>query len=116
MPKPITEWGADEVRAVFAGLPAGSAIIRDKDSIVVVNVADARIDEAYEDGSGFFNALSPWPVRRQLICNINTRTESEAYSVRHTVPRSFSADERDVEEMRKHIQKVTEQAKKIGLF
>ena len=116
MPKPITEWGAEEVRAMFAGLPAGSAIIRDKDSIVVVNVADARIDEAYEEDGGHFNAFAHWPVRRQLICNINTRADSDAYSVRHTIPRSISADGRDVKEMREHIQKVTEQAKKIGLF
>ena len=110
MPKPITEWGDEEVEAMFGGLPDGSVILRRGDSLTVANVRNVESDSSY--GEYFYSPYRTTNTR--LILELETGDGN--YAVQRIMPRRINADERDVKEMREHIQKVTEQAKKIGLF
>ena len=66
MPKPITEWGEDELRAVFGGLPDGTIAVVKDDRLTVANISRFEMEsEVVGDdrwgapifGSGFFNPV-----------------------------------------------------------
>lgn len=56
MPKPITEWGADELRAVFGGLPDGTLVAVKDDYLVAANVSEFTIHRDTKEGN------RGWPV------------------------------------------------------
>lgn len=44
MPKPITDWGPDEIREGFKGLPNNSLVARMGGRLMVASVADVSVD------------------------------------------------------------------------
>ena len=67
MPKPITDWGEDELRAVFGGLPDGTIVAVKGDYLVAANVSEITIHRDAKEGN------LVWPVHRgDLLESIET--------------------------------------------
>lgn len=56
MPKPITDWGEDELRAVFGCLPEGSLIATKGNHLIVANLDDIKTEFKAERGGGGYIA------------------------------------------------------------
>lgn len=56
-PKPITEWGDDEVKAMFGNLPDGALIVKRGDQLTVANAEIVTLTT--EDDTDYF----AWPNR-----------------------------------------------------
>lgn len=96
---------------MFGGLPDGSAIIRRGEFLTVANIRNIESESSLGDESIYSVYRT---VNTRLILELDTADGN--YAVQRTMPSRISVEDRDAKEMRERIQKVTEQAKKIGLF
>lgn len=76
MGKPITEWGSDEVKAMFGGLPDGSVIVRQGDSLLVANVFRVDFEGDYEFGRS----------DHKMVCHLKRDIISHNHLVGHRLP------------------------------
>ena len=101
MPKPITDWGADEVRAMFAGLPEGAAIIRKGNSLLVANVRQVEVEGAYEWGAS----------DHKMVCYLKWDAVFHNHLVEHTLPDKVDVACADMDEAMRLFKKAQERLK-----
>lgn len=109
MPKPITEWDDEIVEAMFAGLPDGTMIVRQGDSITVANVRGVRVepDDPFEH-EGLRRGIN---VRHQVIADLTGDSDGH-YAVSHVLPKTVDAA--GLSELRGKIESLQASARKVG--
>ena len=101
MPKPITQWGADEVRAMFAGLPEGAAIVRKGNSLLVANVRQVEVESAHEWGMS----------DQKMVCYLKWDAAFHNHMVEHTLPDKVQVACADMDEAMRLFKKAQEELK-----
>lgn len=100
MPKPITEWGAEEVRAMFAGLPEGSAIVRHGNRLLVANVRQVDFEGAYD-----------WVSEHKMVCHLRWDTICHKHMVEYALPDKVDVACADMDEAMRLFKKAQERLK-----
>ena len=109
MPKPITEWDDEIVAAMFAGLPDGTMIIRQGDSITVANVRGVQVE--HDDLVGYGGWRRGTCVRHQVIADLIGDSDGN-HAVSHVLPKTVDAA--GMSELREKIESLQVSARKVG--
>ena len=71
MPKPITDWGEDEIRDEFKALPNNSLVARTHGRLLVANLRDVKIDYDSRYPQGVYGYLTgPYICNAMLTANL----------------------------------------------